>query len=218
MRPFFILFDMITVEQARHHYPPSKGTAHGFDHVLRVLALAEEIARAEGADPEIVRVASLLHDVTAEGTERSTHHISGAEKAREILLELGHPADRVQAVVHCIRMHRYRGSEATDAPFSLEAQCLFDADKLDAIGAVGVARAFVYGAELDQPMWGQVSAEFKAGAETGEVHTAHHEFFFKLRRISERLYTQTGRRMAVERHRYMVEFFERMAREVEGKA
>jgi uncharacterized protein len=209
---------MITVEQARRHYPPSKGSAHGFDHVVRVLALAERIARAEGADLEIVRAASLLHDVTAEGVDRTNHHASGAEKAQEILRELGHPADKVDAVVHCIRMHRFRSSDKADVPLSLEAQCLFDADKLDAIGAVGVARAFVYGAELGQPMWGKVSAEFKAGADTGEVHTAHHEFYYKLRRISDRLFTRTGQRIATERHRYMVDFFARMAQEVEGKA
>ena len=209
---------MITIQEARRHYPPSKGTAHGFDHVLRVLALAEQIAREEGADLEVVQAASLLHDMTAEGPDRATHHVSGAEKAREILLKLGHPPHKVDAVVQCICMHRFRGSESDDTPFSLEAQCLFDADKLDAIGAVGVARAFVYGAELGQPMWGRVSAEFKAGAETGEVHTAHHEFYFKLRLVSQRLHTKTGRRMAADRHRFMVAFFERMAREVEGKA
>lgn len=174
--------------------------------------------RAEGADLEIVRAASLLHDVTAKGADRANHHASGAEKAREILLEMGHPAEKIQAVVHCILMHRFRISDPADAPLTLEAQCLYDADKLDAIGAVGVARAFVHGAELGQPMWDQVSPEFKAGAKTGEAHTAHHEYYFKLQRISDRLFTRTGQSIAAERHRFMVDFFDRMAREVEGKA
>ena len=209
---------MISVEQAKKHYPPTSGTAHGFDHVLRVVALADRIARAEGADVGIVRAAALLHDLTADNPDRASHHISGAERAREILFELGHPVERVDAVVHCVQMHRFRSVEQNDAPLSLEAQVVFDADKLDAIGAVGVARAFVYGAELGQPIWGPVSPEFKVGSQTGEPHTAHHEFYYKLLRVRDRLWTKTGRRLAAERHPYMVDFFNRMAREVAGEA
>ncbi len=204
---------MISVQQARTCYPPYEGAAHGFDHVLRVTALAERVARAEGADLEIVRAAALLHDLTA--GVRADHHITGAEKAREILLEMGHSLERVEAVVHCIRSHRFRRPE--EAPQTLEAKCVFDADKLDAIGAVGVARAFAYGAELKQQLWGKVSPEFKAGVKTGEPHTAYHEFFYKLLRIRSRMHTETGRLIAADRHRYMVDFFNRMAREVKGE-
>ena len=215
---------MISIEQAQRYYPSAGGTAHGFDHVLRVTALAERIAQAEGADGEIVRTAALLHDLASGGPDRDDHHLAGAARAREILLGMGHPAERVEAVVHCIRAHRFRRpkdvprqSRGMDTPQTLEAQCVFDADKLDAIGAVGVARAFVYGAKLGQPLWGQVSPEFKAGIQTGEAHTAHHEFHHKLIRIRDRLFTRTGRRIAAERHRFMVDFFDRMAREVAGE-
>jgi uncharacterized protein len=215
---------MISLEQTRILYPPEKGTAHGFDHVLRVTALAERIARAEGADGRIVGAAALLHDVTAMGSGRPDHHITGAQRAQEILLSMGHPPRQVDAVVHCILAHRFRSTgpgarEGVDvAPQTLEAQCVYDADKLDAIGAVGVARAFVHGAESGQPIWGQVSTEFKAGVQTGEPYTAHHEFYFKLCHIRDRLYTVTGRMIASERHRYMAGFFERMALEVAGEA
>ncbi len=207
---------MISEAQARSYYPRSAGNAHGFDHALRVTALAERIARAEGADVEIVRTAALLHDLAADGPQRDDHHTLGADQAQEILLGLGHPPERVEAVVHCIRAHRYRRPE--DAPQTLEAQCVFDADKLDAIGAVGVARAFVYGAELGQPMWGKVSPKYKAGQATGEPHTAHHEFYHKLMRVRDRMYTTTGRQLAADRHRVMVEFFNRMSRELAGDA
>jgi uncharacterized protein len=209
---------MISLEQARILYPAEEGTAHGFDHVLRVTALAERIARAEGADGRIVRAAALLHDVTATGPGRDDHHITAAQRAGEILLSLGYPAEEVDAVAHCILAHRFRSAGAGVAPQTLEAQCVYDADKLDAIGAVGVARAFVYGAESGQPIWGPVSAEFKADVPTGEPHTAHHEFYAKLRHIRDRLYTQTGRMIASERHRYMAGFFERMGQEVAGEA
>lgn len=215
---------MITVEQARALYPVVGGTAHGFDHVLRVTALAVHIAGEEGADAEVVRVAALLHDLTAAGPGRTDHHVTSAQQARGILLSMGHPAPAVEAVAHCIVAHRFRsptqgeaGAASTD-PETLEAQCVYDADKLDAIGAVGVARAFAYGAELGQPLWGQVSAEFQEGVRTGEPHTAHHEYYVKLRCIRDQLYTQTGRRMAAERHRYMTGFFDRMSLEVAGEA
>jgi uncharacterized protein len=182
---------MISLEQARTLYPSDQGTAHGFDHVLRVTALAQRIARAEGADEAIVRAAALLHDLTATGPGRADHHITGAQRAQEILLLMGHPAEEVDAVVRCILAHRFRATGAHAGedlpPQTLEAQCVYDADKLDAIGAVGVARAFVHGAESGQSIWGQVSAEFQAGVPTGELHTAHHEFYFKLRHIRDRL-------------------------------
>jgi len=208
---------MLSVKQAQSYYPFPESTTHGFDHVLRVTALAERIARAEGADMEIVRTAALLHDIAAGGPSREKHHLVGAERAREILLGMGRPAERVTAVAQCIRAHRFRTLEDVPHPPSLEAQCVFDADKLDAIGAVGVARAFAYSAELGQPLWGTVSPEFKAGRQTGEPYTAHHEFYYKLLRIRDRLYTRTGQLVAAERHGYMVDFINRMARELTGE-
>ncbi len=215
---------MISSEQARTLYVAAEETAHSFDHALRVTALAERIAEVEGADIAIVRAAALLHDVTASGSDRANHHVTGAQMAREVLLSMGCATDEVEAVAHCIVAHRFRSREpdriagAAVAPRTLEAQCVYDADKLDAIGAVGVARAFVYGAELGQPLWGKVSGQYQADEKTGEIHTAHHEFHVKLRHVRDRLYTRTGRKIAVERHRYMVSFFERMALEVAGEA
>ncbi|MBN1316807.1 MAG: hypothetical protein JXA42_15110, partial [Anaerolineales bacterium] len=80
--------------------------------------------------------------------------------------------------------------------------------------AIGIARSFVYGCELGQAMWATVSAEFKAGIQTGETHTAHHEFYHKLVRIRDRVYTKTGRQLAADRHQFMVDFINRMVREV----
>lgn len=205
---------MISIEEARTYYQLSGSTAHGFDHVLRVTHTAEHIARAEGADLEIVRAAALLHDVAADGPDRDDHHLVGAEAVRRILGGKGVSQQRVEAVAHCVQSHRFRRPK--DAPATLEAQCVYDADKLDAIGAVGVARAFAYGAELGQPLWDEVSASFKAGHNTGEPHTAHHEFYRKLVHIRDRLYTRTGRELAAERHRFMVDFYARMAQEVDG--
>ena len=124
----------ITVDFARTLYE-NGGGGHDFDHVLRVTALAERIAAAEGADGAVVRTAALLHDI-GESEGREDHHLRGAARARALLQ--GQPEPFVEAVAHAIEAHRFR---AEPAPTTLEAQVLSDADKLDAIGAIGVARA-----------------------------------------------------------------------------
>jgi len=205
---------MITLEGARRLYDGADA-AHDFDHVLRVLALAERIAQAEGADVEIVRAAALLHDVARAETAGTgeCHAQAGAERAREVLC--GHPPGRVEAVAHAIAAHRFRGSLA---PATLEAQVLFDADKLDAIGAVGIARAYAVGGQRNSRLWAAVSPDYTEGDLSNERdHTAVHEFVFKLSRLTDGMHTETGRAIAQERHAYMVAFFQRLDQEVRGE-
>src|SRR5512133_2972737 len=136
----------ISVEAARRLYEGGAG-GHDFDHVLRVLNLALRIGEAEGADLAVVRTAALLHDV-AESQDREAHHLLGAQRARELLSE--QPAGFVEAVAHAIASHRFR---ADPAPHTLEAQVLSDADKLDAIGAIGIGRAFAYAGAHGSALW-----------------------------------------------------------------
>jgi uncharacterized protein len=211
---------MPTIEQARQYYL-SADPVHDFHHILRVLALAERVGRAEGADLEIVRAAVLLHDASgatpaAGASTRATHHEASADFARTVLAGEGWPEARLEAVLHCIRAHRFRG---TEVPRSLEAQILFDCDKLDVLGAIGVARTMAYAALAGQPLTGEPSAKFKATGEKepGEPHTPYHEFLFKLGRIKDRMYTATARVIADERHCYLQEYFDRLHREVAGE-
>jgi len=257
---------VITIIEAKHHYEGADAV-HDFDHVLRVLALAERIGRAEGADLAIVRTAALLHDVGREKAEAGglDHAAFAADQAREILSQqwseepvldypkvpvpgcpeepvlgrIGHPAPpvyggvesnrperagagllpaQVEAVAHAIAAHRFR---AGPEPSTLEAQVLFDADKLDAIGAVGVARAFAYGGAHGQRLWAPVEtvdvARWMAEGDDPQDHTPVHEFVVKLSRLKERLFTPAGRAIAEERHAYMVAFFQRLAQEVQGE-
>lgn len=211
---------MIDIEIARQYYA-EHDAAHGFDHVLRVLHLAERIAREEGADLEVVRAAALLHD-TGRADEQRTgvcHAQASAEKARAILR--GRPPERVEAVAQAIAQHRFRGA---GGPSSLEAQVLFDADKLDAIGAIGVARAYAVAGQQQQHLWAQVPQEYiqrsreaAQGDWVDEEHTPVHEFLFKLVKLRDLMYTSTGRRLAEGRHQYMVAYFERLEREVAGE-
>ncbi|MFZ5918154.1 MAG: HD domain-containing protein [Chloroflexota bacterium] len=205
---------MISIEQARRFYDGADA-AHDFDHVLRVLTLAEQIARAEGADVEIVRAAALLHDVAraeTAGTDRC-HAEVGAERARHILRH--QPPERVQAVAQAIASHRFRRGSA---PETLEAQVLFDADKLDAIGAVGVARAYTVGGQRNSRLWADVPPDYAEGDPVeARDHTPAHEFVFKLSKLRDRMHTAAGRAIAAERHAFMVAFFERLGQEVRGE-
>jgi len=207
---------VIAISQARRYYEGADAV-HDFDHVLRVLALADRIGQAEGASLEIVRAAALLHDVERERAEADglDHAAFAADRAREILS--GQPPAKVDAVAHAIAAHRFRtGPE----PATLEAQVLFDADKLDAIGAVGVARAFAYGGARGQRLWAPVEAvdvaRWQEEGDDPDTHTPVHEFVVKLSRLKERLFTPTGFRIAKERHAYMVGFFGRLDAEVQG--
>jgi uncharacterized protein len=207
--------DPLSIESARALYERGGG-GHDFDHVLRVLGLAERIAREEGADLRVVRAAALLHDV-GESQGRDDHHLRGAAMAREVLKDA--PAEFVEAVAHAIEAHRFR---AEPAPRTLEAQIISDADKLDAIGAVGIARVFAYagarGTALWRVPWREI-APISGDAEQQPKHlrdgyTPVHEFVYKLDRIPERLYTTAARAMAVERRAFMRMFFDRLDQEM----
>ncbi|MEI7844248.1 MAG: HD domain-containing protein [Chloroflexota bacterium] len=211
---------MPTIEQARTWYT-DPDPVHDFDHILRVYRMAERLAKAEGADLEIVRAAALLHD--AEGSnpsnqaKRATHQHASAEFAEEVLSAEGWDAQRIAAVQHCIRAHRFR--DTTEPPQTLEAQVLFDADKLDAIGAVGIARVIAYSAGVENPFYAPPSDKFlKTGdKEPGELHTSYHEHLYKLGKIKDRIYTPTGKAIANNRHCYLDEFFKRLIAEWNGE-
>jgi uncharacterized protein len=211
---------MITVTFARTFYDDSD-PVHDFDHVLRVLALARRIGTAEGADLAIIETAVLLHDIhrldedqASPGAENVDHALLAARAAERILAQHD-PApapDFIAAVAHAIAAHRFRNAVE---PETIEAQTVFDADKLDAIGAIGVARAYAFGGMRGQKLWGEVPPGYPGG---GPDHTPHHEFVYKLSRIPDRLYTATGQAIARERAAFMRDYFGRLAREVTGEA
>jgi uncharacterized protein len=181
--------------------------------------MAGHLARLEGADLEVVRTAALLHDISRlddssllmQADPQTDHAVLAARAVRHILA--GEPPEFVDAVAHAIEAHRFRNNVE---PQSLEARVLFDADKLDSIGAIGVARAFAYAGTLGNPLWGDVPEGYAPQARD-KTHTPRHEFEMKLKRVKDRLYTANGRKIAEERHAYMVAFFEEMDEEVRGE-
>lgn len=210
---------MLTLETARQWYPQTD-PVHGFDHIERVYHMAQRLAHAEGADMEIVLAAALLHDIEGShpaGEERANHHHQSADIAAGILRSEGWPEERIAAVQHCIRAHRYRDNR--EPPATVEAKVLFDADKLDVLGAVGVARTIGYAVQDGQPVYAPPSAHFLATGEKepGEPHSAYHEHLFKLSKIKDRLYTATARGIAAERHDYLDNYFKRLIAEMSGE-
>jgi len=211
---------LITIEQARSYYHDND-TAHGFDHVLRVLHLAERIGAAEGADSAILRPAVLLHDVArAEAHVTGECHAQlGAIRAMELLH--GQPEEQVARIAQVIREHRFRDDLK---PSSIEAKVLYDADKLDAIGAVGIARAYAVAGLMKQKLWAKVNDDYAERSKQeaandlhADEHTPAHEFKFKLVKLKDTLFTETGRGIAEERHNFAVAFFDRLAAEVAGQ-
>lgn len=210
---------LLSVEEARLLYQTGDA-AHDFDHVVRVACLAERIAAAEGADVAVVRLAALLHDLPASGESygpadrRGVHHLHAADRARHLLRARGASPELIEQVAHCIAAHRYR--DETVRPQTLEAQCLYDADKLDAMGAIGVARAFAYAGAHGNRLWRKPALSITP-AETDRStpdYTPVHEYVFKLRRLLDSLHTPTGRAIGLRRHATMMIFFEHLDAEM----
>jgi uncharacterized protein len=211
---------MPTIEQAQAWYDDSD-PVHGLDHVLRVLKTAEQIGSTLGADLDVLRAAALLHDASGahpgEDGSRADHENASAAFAAEVLTAEGWPEKDIERVMHCIRAHRFRGKER---PQTLEAKVLFDADKLDVIGAFGTARTIGYAVQAGQPVFAEPTEEFLSTGKTtaGEPHSAYHEYLFKLRRIKQRLHTEPAKTMAENRDRLLCMFFDQLAAEARGEA
>lgn len=192
--------------------------AHDFDHVLRVTRMGERIATAEGADVAVVVAAALLHDVPVQGAGRKAHHLAAADFAADFLARRGFSAAQVENVVHAIRAHRFR--DQSIQPQTLEARCLYDADKLDSIGAIGVGRAFAHAGSYDSRLWHQPAkaAPPDDRKPTGADYTPVHEFVYKLQRLLPTLHTNTARAIGQERHDFLCAFFARLDEEMLGRA
>lgn len=193
----------------------NKGS-HDFDHTERVYNSAVHLAKIEGADLEIVQLAALLHDIARKEEDDSNgvinHATKGAEVAREILFDLGVDENKIDRVCECIARHRFRDNHN---PETLEEKIIFDADKLDSIGAVGLGRAYLFAGESGARMHDK-DIIIENVAEYSRDDTAYREFLVKLSKVKDKMQTEEGRRLAEYRHKFMVEFFEVINAEVVG--
>ena len=190
--------------------------SHDWDHTIRVLRLCEHIGSEERADMDVLRVAAVLHDIGRPHQDACLgslcHAVHGAMLAEPIVATLVFSPEQKDNILHCIRTHRFRG---INVPETLEAKVLFDADKLDAIGAIGIARAYLFageiGARLHSP---EVPAEKSVPYSIDD--TGFREYSVKLCKIKDRMMTSEGKRMAGDRHHFMTAFFNRFLQEYQG--
>jgi uncharacterized protein len=194
------------------------GSGHDWHHVDRVRRTAVMIGAAEGADLQLVELAALLHDV-ADWKFHGGDDRAGPRVASQWLAEQGAPPETIAAVAQIISEVSFKGAGVETKPATLEGQVVQDADRLDAIGAIGIARTFAYGGHKGQALHDPaVAATPHASFEeykTQSKSTINH-FYEKLLLLKDRLNTVTARQIAASRHRYMEEFLAQFYREWNG--
>ena len=192
-----------------------RDAAHDKEHVYRVLFNAMHIAKAEPeVEWDVLITAALLHDVSRpeQIMDPNIDHAShGADKAYAFLQERGFCTEFCEHVRQCIRTHRFRKAER---PATIEAKILFDADKLDVAGAIGIARTLQYSGETGRPVYSRdVNGEVSDG--TGDTKDSFfREYKFKLEHICDHFLTKRGRELALQRHQAAILYYESLLTEV----
>lgn len=202
-------------------------SAHNLDHVFRVYNLCLLIAKhEENIDLEVLIPSALLHDIarveeSRDKTGEIDHAILGSEIAEYILMKLEYEEEKIEKIKHCIISHRFRtGNE----PNTIEAKILFDADKLDALGASGIARTFMLSGQFGQrlTMNGVLDDYLEYNTvENGRLkdvskHTPFIEYETKFKKIPNKLYTKQAKEIGEERLKFMEEYFNRLKLEMDG--
>ena len=192
---------------------------HDLDHTERVVENALMIGKNENANLEILEVAALLHDIARKEQDESRGVICHAERggvlAREILEEMNYPEEKIKQVVHCVETHRFRKG---NPPETLEARIIYDADKLDNIGAIGIARAISFSGHRGSKVHLEESQmSLEDDEEYGPNDCAYREYLVKLQKVKDKMLTETCREMAKERHEFMIVFFDRINKEIKGE-
>jgi uncharacterized protein len=170
--------------------------AHSFEHTMRVFSIARELAEDCSVSKEVLEAAALLHDVGRpdEDVTGVSHSISSGEMSKPLLKELGYTEDEIERIVNAIRTHRF--SEGLE-PDTMEGMILSDADKLDAIGAIGVYRAIA-------------QAEATGKGMEGFLNHADE----KLLKLKDLMHTDSGKRLALERHATLQRFVDDLRAEI----
>lgn len=191
-------------------------SGHDNDHTMRVYRTACRLAEEEGADMEITALAALLHDV--DDRKISPETSESKLNAENFLKKNGVPSERCERILQAVKEVSFEGTDSV-VPSTIEGKCVQDADRLDALGAVGIGRAFAYGGSHrrrmhdpdEAPVLNMNKEEYRS-----HVSTTVNHFYEKLFLLKDRMNTRSGRRTAEERDRFMHVFIERFLREWEG--
>lgn len=208
--------DMQTLESKLKSYLEThlqNDPAHCMDHILRVVKLSRQLALAEGAQLDIVLPAAYLHDCVSlpkNHPERSKSSVLAAEKARGVLAGLGVDSALLPEIAHAIEAHSY---SAQIAPQTLEAQVLQDADRLDALGAVGLVRCIQVGTTLGREMWASEDPFCTQRVPDDKQYTLDH-FYVKLFKLPELMNTVSARSEALKRVAFLKDFVNALRNEM----
>ncbi len=198
-------------------------SAHNLDHVLRVYNLCMFLSKyEENVDLEVLIPAVLLHDIarvkeSKDKTGEIDHAILGSEMAEDILRNLKYEEDKIEKIKHCIITHRFR---TDNRPKTIEAKILFDADKLDALGSIGIARCFMLAGQFGQSLSvkNPIDTNTSDNGRLKDVskHSPFIEYEVKFKKIPEKLHTKKAKEIGIERLKFMDDFFKRLDLEIEG--
>jgi len=210
------------VEGAARKYFKNASGCHDWSHVDRVRNLALYIGRKEKADLFVLEIAALLHDIGRKkemiNKGKFCHAEIGSDLAEKILKKLNFNEKEISSICHCIITHRFRNA---CVPNSIEAKVLYDADKLDSIGAIGVARTFLFAgnAGSNTIYTGNEKKIVKSKKDYSytKEDSGFLEYEIKLKHIKNKILTKTGKKIAENRHKYMKDYFKRMWLEVKGE-
>jgi uncharacterized protein len=190
-------------------------SAHDQGHAMRVLKLAEVIGKAEGANLSVLRPAALLHDIGC-----APKHL-GKEKesedrtliiARALLAKTGYGPQDIETILGMIGVHGY---SRKIVPKDLEGKILQDADRLDAMGAIGIARTFLVGGSINRPLYHLTDPWAKARDIDDKAYNLDH-FEKKLLKLKDGMHTGTARSLAQDRHKFLEKYIEQMKKELES--
>ena len=204
-------------------------SAHNMDHILRVYNLSLQIAKDDNIDLDVLKAAVLLHDIARvkednDHSGKTDHAILSAEMAVPILKESGFSEDKIKHVQDCIISHRYRtGNE----PKTLEAQILFDADKLDTVGAIGLARAFIWtgihkakiysDSSIEEYIENNLGGKINGRIQDKTQHSPQIEFETKTKHLITKLHTKKAKEICMERVEFYKIFLDRLKKEIHGE-
>lgn len=204
-------------EEIRRRFQ-AESSGHDWHHIHRVWKLARRIAEQEGANREIAELGALVHDI-ADWKFHDGDDSVGPREAERLLVSEGVAPPVIAAVVDIVATISYKGAGVRTGMKTLEGRCVQDADRLDAIGAIGIARCFAYGGHAGRPMHDpDTPPELHATAEAYKRSkgASLNHFYEKLFLLKDRMNTPTGRSLAAERHRFMEDYVAQFLREWEG--
>ena len=193
-----------------------EGGSHAFDHTQRVYNLSLKLSKNKKVDLDVIKASALLHDIARlkeDNNEIECHAEHGSKMAEKILKEMNFPEEKIKSVIYSIKVHRHSKKIKAETK---EAEILQDADRLDALGAITIARMFSTGGKINMPL-------YKPEIPFGKVHEGYHmdstihAFHAKILKLTpETFNTKKAKEIGKERYRFVEEFLDQFLKEWKG--